>query len=234
MKFLFLTTTSIALILWSHSLLAMGQDDPLLSFINVDNLELREADETSFALEADAWYGRDINKLWLKTEIEADRESTEDAELQALYSRAVSPFWDAQIGVRADFDSASDRQYLVLGLQGLAPFFLDADLSYFLSSDGDSSFRVSSEYELMLAQNWILVPELEANFFGQNNAEYGEGSGLSDLELGLRLQYRVTRQFLPYLGVVHETRFGNAADFAEAENEEKSETFLVLGLHAWF
>ncbi|MCW8127691.1 copper resistance protein B [Microbulbifer halophilus] len=205
----------------------------LLTNVTIDQLERREND--SGALEGSAWIGGDRDKLWFKTEVEREEGETEKAELQALYSRAISPYWNLQAGVRHDFELESDsRNWGIIGLNGLAPYFFESDASLFVGEDGDSALRFETEYELLLTQRWILSPKVELNFYGQNDRETGTGSGLSDAGAGLRLRYEFTPQFAPYIGVNHEKKFGNAADFARDEGESPSETTWVVGLHAWF
>ncbi|WP_231759350.1 copper resistance protein B [Microbulbifer elongatus] len=205
----------------------------LLTKVTIDQLEAREHDGS--ALEGSLWFGGDFNKLWLKTEVEREEGETEKAELQALYSRAIAPYWDLQLGARHDFELETDsRNWGVIALNGLAPYFFEVDTSLFIGEDGESAFRVEAEYELLLTQQWILSPEIEVNFFGQNSPEQHTGSGLSDIEAGLRLRYEFTPQFAPYIGVNYEKKFGNTADFARQEGESVSETLWVIGLHAWF
>lgn len=205
----------------------------LLTKVTIDQLEAREDD--GGALEGSVWFGGDRDKLWFKTEVEREEGETEKKELQALYSRAISPYWDLQAGVRHDFELESDsRNWGVIGLNGLAPYFFEVDSALFVGEDGDSALRLEAEYELLFTQRWILSPEVELNFYGQNNRETGTGSGLSDAEAGLRLRYEFTPQFAPYIGVNYEKQFGNAADFARDEGEPTSETTWVAGLHAWF
>ena len=205
----------------------------LLTKVTIDQLEAREDD--GGALEGSVWFGGDRNKLWLKTEVEKEEGETERAELQALYSRAVAPYWDFQVGVRHDFEMESDsRNWGVIGLNGLAPYFFEVDSALFVGEDGDTALRLEAEYELLFTQQWILSPEIEANFYGQNDPEAHTGSGLSDIEAGLRLRYEFTPQFAPYIGINYEKKFGNTADFVRAEGESASETSWVIGLHAWF
>ncbi len=212
----------------------------LLTKVTIDQLEAREHDGS--ALEGSLWFGDDFNKLWLKTEFEREGGETEKAlsrttkkELQALYSRAIAPYWDLQFGARHDFELETDsRNWGVVALNGLAPYFFEVDTSLFIGEDGDTAFRVEAEYELLFTQQWILSPEIEVNFFGQNSPEHHTGSGLSDIEAGLRLRYEFTPQFAPYIGVNYEKKFGNTADFARQDGESVSETLWVIGLHAWF
>ncbi|WP_255875741.1 copper resistance protein B [Microbulbifer elongatus] len=205
----------------------------LLTKVTIDQLEAREHDGS--ALEGSLWFGGDFNKLWLKTEVEREDGTTEKSELQALYSRAIAPYWDLQLGVRHDFELETDsRNWGVVALNGLAPYFFEVDTSLFIGEDGESAFRVEAEYELLFTQQWILSPEIEVNIFGQNSPEHHTGSGLSDIEAGLRLRYEFTPQFAPYIGVNYEKKFGNSADFARQDGESASETLWVIGLHAWF
>ncbi|WP_250459232.1 copper resistance protein B [Microbulbifer litoralis] len=205
----------------------------LLTKVTIDQLEAREDDGA--ALEGSAWFGGDRDKLWFKTEVERAEGETEKKELQALYSRAISPYFDLQAGVRHDFEPESDsRNWAVVGLNGLAPYFFEVDSALFVGEDGDSALRLEAEYELLLTQQWVLSPELELNFFGQNNRETGTGSGLSDIEAGLRLRYEFTPQFAPYFGINYEKKVGNAADFARDDGESTSETTWVVGLRTWF
>ena len=207
--------------------------EELLTKVTLDQLEAREHDGS--ALEGSLWFGGDFNKLWLKTEVEREDGETEKAELQALYSRAIAPYWDLQLGVRHDFELETDsRNWGVVALNGLAPYFFEVDTSLFIGENGDTAFRVEAEYELLFTQQWILSPEIEVNFYGQNSPEYHTGSGLSDIEAGLRLRYEFTPQFAPYIGVNYEKKFGNAADFVRQEGESVSETQWVIGLRAWF
>ena len=210
------------------------QDDPILSKFNLELLEVHDADESNpVTWEAEAWVGKDINKLWFKTEGERVNGETEELELQALYSRAIDPYWDFQVGLRKDFKPES-RNWAVAGFKGLAPYYFETDAALFIGESGRTAFRLQSEYELMLTQKLVLAPELELNLYGKDDPELGIGSGLSDGSLGLRLRYEFTRQFAPYVGVEYSSKFGKTADFARDEGEDVSDTQLVLGIKAWF
>ncbi|WP_346837541.1 copper resistance protein B [Microbulbifer sp. SAOS-129_SWC] len=210
----------------------MDHDHPL-AMVRLDQLEAREND--GGALEGDAWYGNDRDKLWLKADWERGDGDTEKAELQALYSRAIAPYWDLQMGVRHDFEAeSSSRNWATIGLNGLAPYFFEINPALFVGDNGDSALRLQAEYELLFTQRWILSPEFEADVFGQNDREAGTGAGLTNVEVGLRLRYEITPQFAPYFGVHYEKKFGNAADFARDDGESVSGTSWVIGLRTWF
>ncbi len=202
----------------------------------IDQLELGFADDTdSYSWEADAWYGDDYDKIWFKTEGEGLQDGdVEAAEVQLLYSHLISPFFDIQAGLRYDIRPDPGRGYVVLGLQGLAPYWFETDTALFFSEDGDASFRGELEYELLFTQRLILTPQFEFTLAAQDVPEYGVGSGLTSTELGLRLRYEIKREFAPYIGVSYEQLYGDTKDFAEAEGEETSSTAFVVGIRAWF
>jgi len=210
------------------------EDDPVLTKFNLEQLEVHDADGSNpITWEAEAWVGKDINKLWFKTEGERTNGETEEFELQALYSRAIDPYWDFQVGARKDFKPES-RNWGVLGLKGVAPYYFETDVALFVGESGRSALRVQSEYELMLSQKTALSPEIELNFHGKDDEAIGVGSGLSDISLGLRLRHEFKREFAPYVGIEWTKKFGNTADFARDEGEDVSDTQLVLGIKAWF
>lgn len=231
-----LSALSLLLMLSSvNSALAGGKDDPLLGKVMIDQLEVRDADENNpLVLDGQGWVGKDLQKLWFKAEVERADSETEEAELQALYSQAIAPFWDVQVGVRQDFQPTPSRTWAVIGLQGLAPYFFEIDTALFIGESGRTALRLEAEYELLFTQRLILTPEIEVNFYGQNDADLGIGSGLSDIEAGLRLRYEIRREFAPYIGVNWNKRFGNSADFARSAGEETDDLQWVIGVRAWF
>lgn len=189
----------------------------------------------SFLWDAQGWYGGDINKLWIKTEGEyalGDSE-IEDAEVQALWSRAISPFWDVQAGVRYDL-KPKGRTHAVVGVQGLAPYWFEVDAAAFLSTDGDLSASVEAEYELRFSQHVTLQPRLELGFSATDIPELNIGSGITNVDAGLRLGYEIRREFAPYIGVEWQKKFGDTADFIRASGGDPDDVVAVIGLRTWY
>ncbi len=214
---------------------AMGDADPLVGMVKFDQLEFRDAREGKpLVWEAEAWLGYDLNKLKLKTRGERLNGETESAELQLLYSRAVDPNWDFQVGVRHDFLPRPDRTWGVIGVEGLAPWYLETDVALFIGESGQTGIRLKTEYELMLTQRWVLIPELQLTAYGKTDEERGIGSGLADLELGVRLSYEIRREFAPYIGLNWERALGKTADIARDEGEHWNDLQWVLGVRFWF
>lgn len=203
----------------------------------IDRLEAGFGDdEESYLWDVQGWSGGDINRFWWKSEGEGDfDDGLEEAELQALYSRAVTPFWDMQAGVRQDFrPDGEDTTHLVLGIQGLAPHWWEVDAAAFLSTDGDLTARVEAEYDQRLTQRLILQPRLEIDLSASDIPELEVGSGLSSVEAGLRLRYEFRKEFAPYVGVEWSRSFGDTADYIEVRGGEADDIRFVVGLKAWF
>lgn len=202
-----------------------------------DRLEYQSNEgDPVFLWDAQGWYGGDRNRLWLKTEGEYDfdADEVEEAEVQALWSRPVSRFFDLQAGVRHDFAPGDDRTFAVAGVQGLLPYLFEIDAALFVSDDGDVEARVETEYEFLITQRLILQPRAELNFAAQDIQEYGVGSGLSSAEVGARLRYEIRRQFAPYVGVSWSRTVGDAADFARAAGDDTASVSFVAGVRTWF
>lgn len=214
---------------------AAAEDDPLLFMVLFDEFEMRDPGaDNIFSWSGQGWIGKDLTKFWFKFEGERAGGSNEEAEMQFLYSKAIAKYWDFQVGVRHDFDPDPSRTWATIGVQGLAPYFFETDVTLFIGDSGRTAFRLEMEYELLLTQRLVLTPDFEVDFYGKDDPQVGIGSGLSGLELGLRLRYEIRREFAPYVGVSWSKLFGRTSDIAEVAGEETSELQLLLGLRAWF
>jgi copper resistance protein B len=202
----------------------------------IDQLETRIRNgRDGYAWDAEAWYGGALDRVWLKTEGEGEYgERPERAEVQVLWSRALDPWFNLQAGVRYDFRPDPERGYLVLGIEGLAPYWFDVDGALFLSDRGHVSARFEGEYDLRITQRLILQPRLELDFALRSDRAIGVGSGLSSAEAGLRLRYEIVPEFAPYVGVQYGRAFGNTADFRRAAGEDVGGWSLLLGVRTWF
>lgn len=202
----------------------------------VDELEYRFGDGKPVAgWDAQAWYGGDYHKAWLKTQGEyRGSESFESAEVQLLYSRLLGYYWDAQAGLRYDFEPDPSRAYGVIGLQGLAPGNFEVDLQGFVSEEGVASARLELEYDMLITQRLVLQPKFETNVAFGNDRAIGSASGFNDIELGLRLRYEIIREVAPYVGVSWERQLGNTADLARDEGEDVDNLTFLAGVRLSF
>jgi len=214
-------------------MMAMNDAAPL-GMLLVDQLEGGYGDGvSSFGWDAEAWYGGDYNKAWLRTEGEQLAGTTENARVELLWDHVFSRWWSVQSGLRHDFWPGAARDWLALGVQGMAPYFFKIEATAYAGDAGRSAARLRAEYDLLFTQRLILQPELELNAYGKDDPAAEIASGLSDLQLALRLRYEIRREFAPYLGIVWLSRLGGTADLARSQGREVSVLQVVAGLRLW-
>lgn len=214
-------------------LLKLADEHRFLAVLG-DRLEYNEgSDSTIYDLQG--WYGTTYDRLAIKLEGEVANGRLEENQTDLLWSHAISAYFDSQFGVRFDhYDEGENRQWLALGIQGLAPYWFELDVTTYLGESGRTALILKAEYELLLTQKLILQPRAELSLYGKDDPDNGLGKGLSDLSLGLRLRYEFTRQFAPYIGVEWSDAYGDTADSIRAAGEEVSDTRFVAGLRFWF
>ncbi|ATY33465.1 copper resistance protein B [Sphingomonas psychrotolerans] len=218
----------------ARAVLRKEHGDIVTSKVLIDRVEagFRQGHQ-SYAWEAQGWYGGDVDRFWIKSEGEGTfSEAPDTAKVQALYSRAIDPWFNLQAGLRQDL-AGPDRTHFVLGLQGLAPYWFDVAGALFLSTKGDLTGRFEAEYDQRLTRKLTLQPNLEFDLAAQDVPELGIGAGLSTAEAGLRLRYALIPEFAPYIGIKYERAFGRTRDLARARGDTEGFSFLI-GLRTWF
>lgn len=210
-----------------------GQNFSMVLF-NIAEAQFRDG-QNGYRWEGEGWYGGDINRLVMKTEGEgAFGGPVEAAELQALYSRAVGPYFDVQAGIRYDFQPRPSRVYATVGVEGLAPGFFEVTGAIFLSDRGELLARMEGYYDQRITQRLILQPRAEVDLAAQSSRDIGIGKGLTKAELGLRLRYDIRREFAPYIGVEYTRAFGDTRDFLRAEGKGAGEFRFLAGIRTFF
>jgi copper resistance protein B len=210
-------------------------EDPFNRAILLDELEGLDANGTTdLRWDLSLWAGRSLEHFTIRSEGERSDGSTERAELQLLWTRAVARWWDVVAGARADFGPGSGKSWAAFGVQGLAPYRFEVEATAFVADGGDTAARVEAEYELLIASRLILQPQIELNWYGQSDLERGYGAGLSNGEAALRLRYEIRREFAPYVGIVRERLWGGTADAARAAGLDTDDTSWVAGVRLRF
>jgi len=210
-------------------------DSALNHYLLAEKLEWQDADDGStLAWDISGWIGGDIDRLWLRSEGERTNGRTEDAQVQALWGHAISPWWDVVSGVRQDFKPGAPQTWAALGVQGMALYNFETEATAFIGEGGQAAARLEGDYDILLTNRLILQPTAELNFYSKNDPQRGIGSGLSNTEAGLRLRYEIRREFAPYIGVTWNRTYGKTADYAKDDGEDRSEARLVLGVRLWF
>jgi copper resistance protein B len=210
-------------------------DRPILAHVIFNELEGRwNGTNTEFRWDGQGWLGTDYDKLWIKSEGTLQSNGTlKDGQHQFLYNRAITTYFDLQGGLRSDIDSRPTRNWAAFGIQGLAPYFFDLELTGFASGEGHLAAKLEASYDLLLTQRLILQPQIEVNLYSKADPARLVGAGFSDIDTGLRPRYEISRKFAPYLGVVYEGKFGQTVDFSRRIGESTADFRFVFGVRIW-
>jgi copper resistance protein B len=208
-------------------------------YLSADRLEHAPGlDGRPMLLEADAWYGGSYNRLWIKVEGGAELEGGDgELEAQALYSRLIAPYWDAQIGVGVD--AAWDplrraRGHLAVGIQGLAPYWFEVEAMLYVSHEGDVSASLEAAYDLLVTQRLVLESEAEVQGAFHDQLRWGIAQGVSVADWGVRARYEVVRELAPYVGWAWSRSFGRTARLRREAGKPAQEGSLVAGVRVWY
>ena len=212
-------------------------DNQIFGHVLFNQLEGRtNGPDNEFRWDGEGWIGTDMNKLWFKSEGFVENGKASDGITEALYDRPIPHlrYFDVQAGVRYDLDSNPGRTWGALGIQGLAPNFFEFEPTFYFSDRGRVAGRVNGSYDILFTNRLILQPQFELNFYSKSDPSRGIGSGLSELDTGLRLRYEITRKFAPYVGVAYSGKFGETADFTRDEGGIVNDVRFVFGIRVWY
>jgi copper resistance protein B len=221
---------------WPHPV----DDEMKHTFVLADVLEYRPArDGGDFRWDIEGWYGGDFNRLWFKSEGERDTalKADYDIDLQLLYGRFVKKYYDLQVGLRIEtqnFRGANvTRPHFVIGFEGLVPYRYELETALFISHQGHVSGRASFTKDFLVTQRWILQGRFEANLAAQRVERFTTGTGLNNIEAGLRLRYEIRRKFGPYIGISYDRSFFSTADLVRQDGGDPRQLRFVAGVRVW-
>ena len=200
----------------------------------LDQLEWRgDATHGGPVWDAMGWVGTDRHRLWFRTEGHTESGTVETAEMHALYGRPIARWWDLVLGVRQDVQPGPAQTWAAVGLQGLAPYWFEVELTGYVGQDARTALRAEVEYDLLLTNRIILQPLVEANLHGTASPEHGVGAGLTDTDVGARLRFAIRRELAPYVGLTWHRLYGETGILAEAGGEARSRLRFVFGVRLW-
>ncbi|WP_297833023.1 copper resistance protein B [Thermomonas sp.] len=205
--------------------------DPLVWTLQMDRLEHVQGD--GLAWDGRFWIGHDRGRLWLRSEGQRAQGRT-TSKLEALWGTPVDAWWDVLVGLRHDAWQGGSRDWLAVGVQGLAPYKFELQATAYLGNRGQAMLQTGVEYELLFTNRLILQPRIEATLNARDDPGRGMGAGLSEASAGLRLRYEVRRELAPYVGYEWSRRFGRTASFARLGGEPVHNRGWVAGLRFWF
>jgi copper resistance protein B len=200
----------------------------------LENLEAVSGNHNGESWDGQAWAGGDFNKLWLKSEGDYLNGRPEEARVEAFWAHAVLPFWDTQVGMREDVGSGPSRTWAAVGVTGMAPYWVDTEVTLYVGESGRTGVRVKSEYDLHLTQRWVLRPEVKFNAYGKPDRARLVGAGLADGQVELRLRYEISRRFAPYAGFVYARKFAGTAELERERGSPAVDHRAVAGFMLFF
>jgi copper resistance protein B len=225
----------------THSTMSRSEqpvmDKQIFAHFMLDQFEGRtNGPDNELRWDGEAWVGTDMNRLWLKSEGFYGSGTVSDGDQEALYDHPIPHmrYFDAQVGVRADLDSGPHRTWAAVGVEGLAPYYFQFAPTLYIRDGGNVAGRVTGSYDLLITQRWIVQPEVELNFYSKDDPARQIGSGLSDIDTGVRLRYEVSRKFAPYIGFAYNGKYGNSARYSRRVGETTSDPRFVFGLRLWY
>jgi len=206
------------------------EDHVRYSQLLIERLEMQSGQgQTGVGWEGEASTGDDRNRLIISSEGETSARGRDRLELQAKWRHALDPWFNTEIGLRQDIRPNPQRTYLVLGIEGLAPYWIDTQAQLFVSNKGDVHARFQAGYDQRLTQRLVLRGESELNLALQKVPELGITRRIPDFSVGARLRYEITPIYAPYIGV--ELR---REPKAYAASQDGSAVNVLVGLRGWF
>lgn len=190
--------------------------------------------------DVEGWYGGDYNRLWFKSEGQRDTafKADYDVDFQLLYGRFIRKHYDLQIGSRVETQSFKGRNvtrgFGVIGIEGLVPYNYEFESALFIDQNGAVSARLSFTKDLLLTQRLIFQTRFETNAAVQRVEKFTTGSGLNNLEFGVRLRYEIRRELAPYVGISFDRSFGETATLVRQDGGDPTQIRLLVGVRVWF
>ena len=212
-----------------------AHDRSINYFVLFDQLEWQSnAGGTGVNVDTRGWIGGDRDRFWFRAEGDGHDGGVGNAQTHLFYGRRIGRWWDLVAGIEQEFDPGPARTWAAFGIQGLAPYRFEIELTGYVGAEGRTHLRTEVEYELLLTNRLVLQPQLEMEVFGKSDPERGIGAGLSTTDIGFRLRYEFKRELAPYVGVVWSNKWGETADFARAAGRDTGGARFVAGLRLWF
>lgn len=214
-----------------------AHDRRINSLVLFDHLEWQAGDgPRQVSWDTNGWIGGDLDRVWFRSEGEAESGNLDHAEAHLLYGRAIARWWDVVAGMRQDVRPGSPQTWGAFGIQGLAPYWFEITATAYVGPSARTGLRLAAEYELLLTNRLILRPLVSADLYGKADDERALGAGLSSMDAGVRVRYEFRREVAPYVGVTWHRLFAGTADRARsvADGGGPGAVRLTTGLRLWF
>ena len=197
----------------------------------VDLFELHagKGDE-HFVFDSTFTAGGDLHGVALKVEGGSDvGPRIDDVTAQLLYTFAPAEGTSLLAGVRRDFRGGADMNYATLVIVQDFGELLSAEHFLYLSEHGDLTGAAQVVASLPLGPALQIEPRAAMGWAAREIPAEETGSGITDVELSLRLRQAIGPVLNVYIGAIHERLVGGTADIAIANGDRSHVTRAVFG-----
>lgn len=163
----------------------------------LDNAWIVDQDgQGEYISQVKSMIGTDENRLYVKANLTKPEHVEEIYTVSAFYSRMLSDFWDAQLGVRyrenRQIKQNSDRFDFAIGFHGLAPYFFESDIYLYLGQNDDVAMSVDFERDILLTQKLITQPYIAVDIVFNDDENY-------TLHTGIKTRYEINKRIKPFV-----------------------------------
>lgn len=222
-------TTILLLSNISISSFAASIKSPLYHKLTIDSLEKQANQDKSISWSGNFWIGTELNKVFLYSEGEKPKSSASKSQNQLVLSRAISPYWDMQLGLGYDKNQGIDQKWGIVGFKGMLPYFIESRATILVGNDHTFGTRLEAEYKTLITQKLSLTPKISTALYSKDISSMQLGKGLSSITASLKLNYDIRKEFTPYLGVQWSKNYGHTNNFSPTD-----ETYFLAGIKFWF
>lgn len=134
------------------------------------------------------------------------------------------------IGASHDFRPGDDLTNAVVGLESELLPWLEGETFLALSDQGDLTGSAELVATAPLGGDFTLEPRAEVGWSAQDIAAEETASGLTEMELSIRLRKQLTPFLNAYVGGIHETLLGGTRDIAKANGDEADVNRFIVGI----
>ncbi len=192
----------------------------------------QQFDTDTLLFDLEGYYGNDQRRGIVKLEGDKEDGGTTHYELELLYGKPISPFFDLQFGVAVLDEGNETTTGITVGLEGEARYRIHLETFATVTEDGDTLLSLEAERAFLLTEKWSLVPRVE---IGAALSEVdGIGAGFSEIAVESRLHYVHSQRLMPYIGLSWQRSLGDEAELLKSAGEDHSITTALLGLTFWF
>ena len=157
------------------------------------------------------------------------RTAFDEGQILTLYSRDLSESVAILGGVRHDLRTGRGLTHGSLGIEAELTPWLEGEHYVFVSENGNLTGSGQLLGRWKIAPALTIEPRMGFGWSGQRIPDEAQASGLTDLELSVRLRHPLGENLDVYVGAIHERLLGGTRRIAAASGDPANVTRAVIG-----